>query len=1336
MKNKEIKKYYIGLDVGTNSVGYAVTDENYNLCKFHGEPMWGVHLFDAGETSKKRRDARSARRRLNRRQQRVQLVNELFAAEIAKIDPDYFKRREESRLIREDGKNTHLFSCLEEEKEYYKKYPTVFHLLSDLENSSEPHDVRLVHIACAWLVAHRGHFFSEVDKDNIETVKDFTSVWNSFRNSLDELYGIELPNDIRETFKSILCRKGTITEKSKLLNSELSRFFGKSGEEIILPKAKEVCSLLCGGKCKVSSVFPESECTDDLCLGSDDDALADVISQLDDVQAELIQKMKTVYDWSVLVHILGDSRTISESKIKSYNQHREDLAALKSLVRKYAPKEFNRFFRHGEKSLYEQYLAKRTENELRKETEKIIPESERENYAEMLTRIKDGTFLPRQHETDNRVIPYQLYYHELSLLLAKAEIYLPFLSEKDIDGLTASDKIKSIFCFRIPYFVGPLNKSSQFAWLERKAEGKIYPWNFESIVDFEKSEEAFIKRMTNTCTYLPGEKVLPKNSLCYAAFEVLNEINCIKVDGQPLPVEIKQGLYSDVFLKRDKVTRKSIDGYFTSHNLSGEITGIDSTVKSSLRPFRKFDRLLKNEILTEKDVEEIINRAAYSEDKGYFKQWLKTNFSILNEDDVKYIAGLNLKGFGRLSRKFLCGRSDENDSDILDGCCKETGEYFNSILTAMWKTNCNLMQILSDKFTFIDSIKKFSEQYYSDKKMNLAERLDGMYVSNAVKRPIIRTLDIVNDIQKVMGCKPEKVFVEMARGEEPEKKRTVSRLDRLRDLYKKINTEESREFQKQLDDMGENANNRLQSRALFLYYTQLGKCMYSGTPLTLSMLNDKKYCNIDHIYPQKYVKDDSLINNEVLVLSTENGKKQDDFPVSPDIQQRMHSYWEHLKNNGLISEEKFRRLTRKTGFTEEEKLNFINRQLVETRQSTKVLTQLFDVKFGTGTTVFVKAGLVSDFRHEFDLPKSRTLNDLHHAKDAYLNIAAGNVYDCKFNRQYFNVNQDYTVNIVPLFTHSVYSGNTCVWNGASDLGKVKEIAQKNCIHITKYQFIRTSGQNGGFFDQNPVSKSENLVPLKKGLNTELYGGYNKPTSAFWVLVKYSAGKKSDIMFVPVDLLYKNNLSDKYIRSQIENICNKQIDSFQVLLNGRKIKVNSVISADGLRLLLAGKNSCGRQIGVTVLNPLIFDRETSAYIKRLESFSAKSEKNKYLHVDSEFDGITAEKNLNLYRGYCSKLSNPPFNKRPSNPISTLLNGEEKFIRLTLDEQVKTLTEVHSLFRENGVADLSSLGGKKQAGITALSSVLSNWRKNYSDVRIIDTSASGLFEKVSENLFDLL
>lgn len=53
------QNYFVGLDVGTNSVGYAVTTEDYTLCKYRGEPMWGVTLFDEASSAEKRRNARS-----------------------------------------------------------------------------------------------------------------------------------------------------------------------------------------------------------------------------------------------------------------------------------------------------------------------------------------------------------------------------------------------------------------------------------------------------------------------------------------------------------------------------------------------------------------------------------------------------------------------------------------------------------------------------------------------------------------------------------------------------------------------------------------------------------------------------------------------------------------------------------------------------------------------------------------------------------------------------------------------------------------------------------------------------------------------------------------------------------------------------------------------------------------------------------------------------------------------------------------------------------------------------------------------------------------------------
>lgn len=46
MKEKNSNSYFLGLDIGTDSIGYAAVDETYSLLKFRGEPVWGVSLFD------------------------------------------------------------------------------------------------------------------------------------------------------------------------------------------------------------------------------------------------------------------------------------------------------------------------------------------------------------------------------------------------------------------------------------------------------------------------------------------------------------------------------------------------------------------------------------------------------------------------------------------------------------------------------------------------------------------------------------------------------------------------------------------------------------------------------------------------------------------------------------------------------------------------------------------------------------------------------------------------------------------------------------------------------------------------------------------------------------------------------------------------------------------------------------------------------------------------------------------------------------------------------------------------------------------------------------------
>ena len=97
-----------------------------------------------------------------------------------------------------------------------------------------------------------------------------------------------------------------------------------------------------------------------------------------------------------------------------------------------------------------------------------------------------NSFLPKQLTNENGVIPYQLHKAELVKILDNASNYLDFLNVKDDDGLSNKDKIIRLFEFRIPYYVGPLYKDESKdtnAWVVRKGEGKVYPWNFDEMID-------------------------------------------------------------------------------------------------------------------------------------------------------------------------------------------------------------------------------------------------------------------------------------------------------------------------------------------------------------------------------------------------------------------------------------------------------------------------------------------------------------------------------------------------------------------------------------------------------------------------------------------------------------------------------------------------------------------------------------------------------------------------------------------------------------------------------------------------------------------------------------
>ena len=160
----------------------------------------------------------------------------------------------------------------------------------------------------------------------------------------------------------------------------------------------------------------------------------------------------------------------------------------------------------------------------------------------------------------------------------------------------------------------------------------------------------------------------------------------------------------------------------------------------------------------------------------------------------------------------------------------------------------------------------------------------------------------------------------MARGAE-EKKRTVSRRSTLLDLYKYC----KKDYEDIYAELNKTNDDDLRSDKLYLYFTQFGKCMYSGEKIELDDLFNKNLYDIDHIYPQSKIKDDSL-SNRVLVKKNINAKKDNEYPISSQVREKMTSFWKTLLDKKLIDKKKYERLVRNNPLSEDELSEFVSRQ--------------------------------------------------------------------------------------------------------------------------------------------------------------------------------------------------------------------------------------------------------------------------------------------------------------------------------------------------------------------------------------------------------------------------
>lgn len=1351
-----MKDYYLGLDMGTNSVGWAVTDLSYELIRKKGKDMWGIREFEEAETSVNRRTNRVARRRRQKEVVRNGILRSYFTDEIEKIDPYFFIRLDNSKYHLEDKDENvrYKYGIFNDDsftdKDYYSKYPTVYHLRKELIENKEPHDVRLVYLAIANMFKHRGHFLNE--GLSYDGQSNFQVLYDSFQEWTSEI-AVDIDSDSMLAFPTIEARRieDVLADNSISRSEKAEKISGILKIDKKNRCAYEYIKCICGLKVDALKLFPmlESEGKIEICFKDFgyEEKIPEIMQAVGDDNYRLVEVMKQMHDSGILSGILKGGKYLSVSRVDEYNKHKEDLKLLKKVIKKYKGKEiYDDMFRKSLAGSYSAYvnsvnsdnmkqrreMKNRTSDDLYSKIKSLLADiKDDEEVCFILSEIAKETFLPKQLTSANGVIPNQIHKNEMSVILSNAERYLPFLKEKDESGLSVSERILALFSFHVPYYIGPVTEESAKhggnGWVVRKETGQVLPWNFSQKIDEGKTSEQFIMRMVRNCSYLRGEKVLPKSSLLYERYCVLNEINNIRIDGERIDVEVKQAIYVDLFEKGKKVTRKQLEKYLYTKGVlqsSEQLTGIDNNINNSLSTYGKFLPIFGEEIKKD-SVKQMIERivflsTVYGDAKSLLKDKIEKEYgNVLDENQIKRILGYKFKDWGRLSKEFL----------ELQGTSKNTGELM-SLSHALWECNMNMIELInSDEFTFEDELEQKAAVQVKTLQEFTYEDLDEYYFSAPVKRMMWQTLLLIKEIKEIMGSEPTKIFIEMTRSEQEkgDKGRKDSRKKQLLELYKNIK-DEQQEWKKLIEES--DSNGKLRSKKMYLYLTQMGRDMYTGEPIDLDKLFDDNIYDIDHIYPRSFVKDDNINNNLVLVYKPLNSKKTNEYPIDPKIASnpKVKALWEMLHSKKLINDEKYNRLTSRQPFSEEQLAGFIARQIVETSQATKGIADILKGVCPNSFLVYSKAGNVSDFRRDFDLLKSRLVNEFHHANDAYLNIVVGNVYDVKFTsnplnfikKEYSRDSKKYSYHMGKMFSKDVVRGDKIGWIAPKEgnlgtIETVKRVMSRNTPLMTRMNFEGHGAISNATLYSAKTATYDAYIPLKSSdikLNdVKKYGGFTSASTAYFALVEsdYKNNKIRTLEAIPI---YMQNEIQKNPKALID-FCERKLGLVNPRVVFEKVKMQSLLKINGYYTYISGKTN--NQVSLRNAVNLSVNYESINYIHDLEtSVSTKS----------THRNITIDKNIALYDELSQKHLATILRKRPNPVGEKLKQGREKFIKLSLDDQISVLMQILNL-SIIGVtfADLSRIGGAAKSGVMLTSKKISD---NF-EFKLINQSITGIYEK---------
>ena len=460
------------------------------------------------------------------------------------------------------------------------------------------------------------------------------------------------------------------------------------------------------------------------------------------------------------------------------------------------------------------------------------------------------------------------------------------------------------------------------------------------------------------------------------------------------------------------------------------------------------------------------------------------------------------------------------------------------------------MQIINEKsFGFKEQLEKLMPK--EDKNITYKDIAE-IPTSPANKRAIWQSICIVNEITKIMKKDPKNIFIEFARSEDTNHTMKDKRIDKLLKIYNEIESQvkELKEYDPQVyKELKKHQSDKTLTEKMYLYFIQNGKCLYSGKPLDIDELD--KY-EVDHIIPRSYKFIDGF-DNKALVIKAENQRKKDNLLLEDYIIDSRQTWWKSLLDNGLISQTKYFRLIKRKMFeTVDETSKFIERQLVETRQITKYVTNLLANQYNDTNIFSLRAELTHGFRNKYRIYKNRNINNYHHAQDAYILSVIGNILNNVWHGVEIFKYNEYIKNYLKdeKSKSEKYGMILGFVSKRLDIEKLKNVMNyKDCFISTMLE-----EGTGEFYKQTLYSpKDKPVIQLKQDKPANKYGGYTGEEKAYYVIFEYINKKgrqEYQLVGIPIQVSYliknKKLTEEEYIKNKY--LKNQEYEEFKIIRN--------------------------------------------------------------------------------------------------------------------------------------------------------------------------------------------